>query len=382
MRHGTGVAVWLALAACSQGGSSALDSTERTASLVAAPVYAACGTPTIDGVLSPGEWDGAVTVRFAAALPELTDGPGAVVPAEVQAMSDDRNLYVSFRLGMNTQQYAQSHAVELDANEDGAISAGDDALVYSWDDGGGEWSQFADVYRSDCVVDGSPCVCGPLDTEPLAGDPGTNDGGAAIAFGEDYTTVEMWHPYTGADLHDVLRVVGQSIPMRFSIRLLTVCDVDVNDWPASAHCFGDTDLPPPADGQFYRPFVLGCGAPPPEQEVVEVHIEIKPGDDLPTIQLGSEGSTSVAVLASEDFDAANIDATSVWFAGAAVERDAEGTPRASLEDVDGDGRDDFVAHFVTADLELGVGAMEATLAGRTLDGRRFHGTDVVRVIAP
>ena len=51
-------------------------------------------------------------------LAQLT-GPGAVVPAEVRALSDDQNLYVSFWLGKNTRQYAQSHVVEMDANEDG-----------------------------------------------------------------------------------------------------------------------------------------------------------------------------------------------------------------------------------------------------------------------
>jgi hypothetical protein len=382
MRRVMGMAALLAAAACSQGGSSGYTVTERSASLLAAPVYAGCGTPVIDGVLSPGEWEGAVTLRFAAALPELTDGPGAVVPAEVRALSDDRNLYVSFWLGKNTQQYAQSHVVEIDANGDGAISAGDDALVYSWDAGGGPWSLFADDYRTGCVADGMEAICGPQDTEPLSGDPGTSDGGAVIGFGDDSTTVEMWHPYTGADPHDVLRVAGQSIPMQFFIRLLTVCDLDVNDWPAAAHCFGDTTFPPPAEGTLYRPFVLGCEVPPPEQEVVEVHIEIKPGDLLPTIRIGSEGSTAVAVLGSAAFDAAGVDAATVWFAGAPVERGAGGTPRASLEDVDGDGVDDLVAHFVTAQLELQVGYMEATLAGRTVDGKRFHGTDVVRVIDP
>jgi hypothetical protein len=384
MRHVLGTAVLLSLLACSGGGSRDVTSTnERAASMEAAPVYAACGTPIIDGVLSPGEWDDAVTVRFAAALPELTNGPGAVVPAEVRAMSDDENLYVSFRVLANTQQFAQSHTVELDADDDGTLSAGDDALVYSWDGGGGGSSVFADDYRVDCVVDGHPAVCGPKDTEPLSGDPGTSDGGASIGFGEDRTTVEMWHPYTGADPHDVLRVAGQSIAILLSIRLVTVCDVDVNEWPAAAHCFGDTYFPAPASGDlFYRPFVLGCGAPPPDQEVVEVHIDVKPGDELPTVQLGSEGSTSVAVLGSEAFDVVAIDPATVWFAGAPVELTGTREPKTSLEDVNGDGRPDFVARFVTARLELAVGDAEATLAGRTRDGKRFHGTDVIRVIAP
>jgi len=376
----------LLLASLACGGSSSgarPDRTERSASLIAAPVFAACGTPSIDGILAPGEWDGAVKVRFAAALPELTDGPGAFVPAEVQAMSDDANLYVAFRLEANLARFAQSHAVAIDSNEDGQVSAGDDDLVYSWAPGGGS-PLFFDDHRWSCVVDGAPAVCGTLDEDPAdtAVPVGTTDGGAAISFTEDSTTIELWHPYAGSDPRDVRRTPGQSVPMSFAVRLLTVCDVDVNDWPAAAHCFGDTYFPPSSDSSLYRTFTLGCGGTPPEQQVVEVHIEVKPGDLLPTIQLGSEGSTPVAVLGSEAFDVARVDPGSLWFAGAAVERDAAGAPRVGTDDVDGDGRDDLVAHFATADLQLDPGSLEATLAGETVDGARFHGTDAVRVIAP
>ncbi len=378
MRRATCLVALLFSAACGEGSSpDPLDSSEAAASLVVAPVHAACGTPAVDGVLSPGEWDGAVSVRFAAALPELTDGPDAVVPAEIRALSDDTNLYVSFRLGANTSQFAQSHVVYLDGDDSASLSAGDDALLYSWDRFG--FQQFADDFYEECVIDDHPALCSYLDTEPPPeAPPGTSDGGAVIAFGDGETTVELWHPYTRKDPRDVLRAAGETLRMQFSIRLLTVCDVDVNDWPAAARCFGDTSFPP--WGSDYRPFVLGCGGAPPEQEIVEVRIEVKPGDAMPTIPVGSEGSTVVAVLGSEAFDAALVDPASVWFAGAPVERNSQGAPRASIEDVDGDGRDDFVAHFVTAALELGPETREVTLAGRTFDGRRFHGTDGVRVV--
>lgn len=130
----------------------------------------------------------------------------------------------------------------------------------------------------------------------------------------------------------------------------------------------------------YRPLILGCGGEEPEEVVVEVRIDVKPGDPLPTIHLGSGGSTAVAVIGSERFDASRIDAASVHFAGAPVERREDGTPRADPGDVNGDGRPDLVCHFSTVALHLEAGATEATLAGRTIDGRRFHGTDVVRVL--
>lgn len=350
---------------------------ERAASLVVAPVDAACGTPAVDGVLSPGEWDGAVSVRFAAVLPELTNGPDAVVPAEVRALSDGSRLYVSFRLAADTSQFAQSHSVSLDVDGDGGTSPGDDELGFSW--GRYDPYHFADTVRWACVVDQQPAICSSLDTEPVPGMPlGTSDGGAAISFGEAETTVELWHPYTGADPRDVLRAAGERIAMQFSIRLVTVCDVDVNDWPTSARCFGDTSFPP----YGFRPFVLGCGGPPPEEEIVEVRIDVKFGDPVPTIPLGSSGTTAVVVRGSDRFDAANVDPASVWFAGAPVEKREGGGLHARVEDVDGDGYDDFVAHFVTATLQLGPDAREASIAGTTADGRRFHGTDAVRVTVP
>jgi hypothetical protein len=64
-------------------------------SLVTAPVPSACGTPVVDGVLAPGEWDGAVSARFGAKIPESAGG--GEIPATLQAMSDDVNLYVAIR---------------------------------------------------------------------------------------------------------------------------------------------------------------------------------------------------------------------------------------------------------------------------------------------
>ncbi|HET9552374.1 MAG TPA: hypothetical protein VFP50_05350, partial [Anaeromyxobacteraceae bacterium] len=63
-----------------------------------------------------------------------------------------------------------------------------------------------------------------------------------------------------------------------------------------------------------------------------------------------------------------------------VALDGAGAPRTSFADVNGDGRPDLVAAFETSALQLQLGDAEASLAGRTVAGRRFHGTDAVRVI--
>jgi hypothetical protein len=350
-------------------------------SMVPASVYSGCGTPVIDGILSPGEWKDAVSVRFGAILPDSVGG--GTVPAEVMSMSDDRNLYVAYRYQADTSRLAQSHYVELDANRSGAADNGDDGWGLSW------WSYpgadatlsttlYTDFYRGPCLVNGVEMSCAPADTDPDTGfgTPGTSDGGAIIRIEGGVTTVESWHPYRSGDARDIAARPGDTIPLSFSIRLLDSC----NEYP---RCFGDTYFPTAWE---YRPFLLACGAPPKhdggddDEDVIEVRIDVKPGDPLPTISLGSGGVTTVAVHGSAAFDVAKVDAATLWFAGAPVALDAGGAPRASSSDVNGDGLPDLVASFETTSLELVVGDTEASLAGFTTAGRRFHGTDAVRVI--
>lgn len=346
--------------------------------MVPAAIYSGCGTPTIDGVISPDEWKNAVSVRFGALLPESMGG--GTVPVEIMSMSDDKNLYVAYRLEADLAAYTQSHTVELDANHSGFPDSGDDAWLVSY------WpypapagtTEFFDDYRGPCLTpDGVVQDCAPMDTDPSTGfgTPGTSDGGAAVGFGGGRTTMEMWHPYHSGDARDVAAFPGDLLPLNFSIRVIDHC----GDYP---RCFGDSYFP----GVWsYRPFLLACGAPPPkpgddDEDVIEVRIDVKPGDPLPTISLGAGGVTAVAVHGSAAFDVARVDRATLWFAGAPVALDAGGLPRAEIADVNGDGIPDLLASFETEALKLRVGDEEASLAGRTKAGRRFHGTDAVRVI--
>ncbi|MGD8501006.1 MAG: hypothetical protein PVJ86_10185, partial [Phycisphaerales bacterium] len=77
----------------------------------------------------------------------------------------------------------------------------------------------------------------------------------------------------------------------------------------------------------------------------EVEIDITPGGNPNTINLKSKGVVAVAVLTTDDFDAATIEPSSVQF--------AEAPPvRWKLDDVDGDGDDDMLFHFRTQQLNL------------------------------
>lgn len=116
---------------------------------------------------------------------------------------------------------------------------------------------------------------------------------------------------------------------------------------------------------------------------VEVDIDIKPGSDPNSINCNNENEAiTVAILTTEDFDAATVDHTTVTFEGASemhVDKQS-GEPRRHEEDVDGDGDVDLVFHFRLGDTDLACDSAEGTLTGETYDGQPIEGTDAVRMI--
>ncbi len=117
-------------------------------------------------------------------------------------------------------------------------------------------------------------------------------------------------------------------------------------------------------------------------------VDIKPGNEQNNINLNSKGVVPVAVLTTEQFDAATLDPATALFAGAEPER-------WSLEDVDGDGDDDIMFHFRTQELDLDRDSTEATLTAQlpgpmtmairstaaVSSGSIVSGSDEVRVVS-
>lgn len=134
---------------------------------------------------------------------------------------------------------------------------------------------------------------------------------------------------------------------------------------------GDNDVT--ANGRVIDP-----GAP--AVRVVPVTIDVRPGTFPNPINLGAQGAVPVAILSTATFDATTVDPITVTLAGAGVRLRGNGTPQASHQDLNADGRLDLLVQVSTQAMELTVGDVQAVLKGWTYGGLRIQGTDTVRVI--
>jgi len=114
-----------------------------------------------------------------------------------------------------------------------------------------------------------------------------------------------------------------------------------------------------------------------------VVLDIKPGGEPNSVNLGSGGVIPVAILTTGDFDATTVDPGTVCFgdAEAPAERDcSEKHGRGHIEDVDDDGDQDMVLHYETAQTGIDPGDTQACLTGETFDGTRVDGCDAIRIV--
>ncbi len=111
-------------------------------------------------------------------------------------------------------------------------------------------------------------------------------------------------------------------------------------------------------------------------------IDIKPGSDPNPINQGSNSLVPVAILSSPEFDATQVDPTSVSLAGATVAVRGKGKSMAHEEDVDGDGLLDLVVQVETTGFdEIGEDGI-VILTAETTDGIHIEGSDVVVIVPP
>jgi hypothetical protein len=118
-----------------------------------------------------------------------------------------------------------------------------------------------------------------------------------------------------------------------------------------------------------------------EPDILEVEIDIKPGSDPNSINLGSAGSIPVAILSSESFDATTVDPSTVTLEGASVRLVGKGERYLSNEeDTNSDGLVDLGVKILTDGLAIDVGESVAVLEGMTYEGRQIEGQDSINIV--
>jgi hypothetical protein len=115
-------------------------------------------------------------------------------------------------------------------------------------------------------------------------------------------------------------------------------------------------------------------------EAYRVPVDIKPGSEQNTVNLGSNGKLPVAILSNEQFDATKVDPASIRLAGAPVALRGKGVPMVSTIDVNGDGLVDLFVHIMTDALNLKAGETSAVMTATTSDGTAIYGRDSVRIV--
>ena len=116
-------------------------------------------------------------------------------------------------------------------------------------------------------------------------------------------------------------------------------------------------------------------------------IDIKPGSDPNSINLGEQGLLPVAILGTENFDVSTVSPATINIGGFSLAtRGSAKAPKLaySYEDVNGDGYMDLMAFFDVPTL-VSAGILTETTTALTLTGSTFdnvpiQGTDSVRIV--
>jgi hypothetical protein len=121
---------------------------------------------------------------------------------------------------------------------------------------------------------------------------------------------------------------------------------------------------------------------PPGQSVtnMSVWIDIKPGSAPNCFNSDGHGVIPVAIMSSVDFDAHQVDPTSVTLDGQDVRVVGKGNMQAHSEDVNGDGLDDLVVQIEDEDGTYREGDTVAALTGETFDDKSIMGTDTICIV--
>jgi hypothetical protein len=321
------------------------------------------GTATLDGILSPGEWDNAVKIDFLANVPS-SDG-GGTTPATLYIMNDGLNLYLAVKIARSSFGSATQFISDFDNNDDGIMEDGEDGFWMSATNFG---LMFVDTYLFNCLASATdPANCKKAsDTDSAQGiqPAGTNDVAVFAKNDGAVTIIELSHLLNGKDtLHDFSLKPGNKVGFHHTLRLYSITP------DRSGTTYADTKIPASGEGQITL-----------ASRVVTRIIDIKPGSRENSVNRNSEGKIPVAILSTADFNASQlVDRNSLTFGRKGDEKSLAFCNEASA-DINGDGIPDLICHFTTHLAEFQPGDTIGIVNGQTTDGARFTAQDSVRIV--
>lgn len=179
----------------------------ETPPTIAEPV-SGFGTATIDGMMSPAEWDSAASIEFEAILPPDYRYASDTAPAVLYVMNDRENVYLGVRI--NRVGFSGGGAsFAFDNDNDGITEPGEDVLQL------GHPGAFVDsVVHTAC---GSPVVVLCSEADQILGT--SRDGTGASSDNGAFTFFELSHPLNSADLNDFGLVGGDTVGFAMTLWL-------------------------------------------------------------------------------------------------------------------------------------------------------------------
>jgi hypothetical protein len=179
------------------------------------------GTATVDGILAPGEWDGAARVDLQVQVPNAN---GALVPAVLRLMNDRTNLYLALQVSAADASTA-SWTILFDEDLDGRAEPGEDTI-------GVAAAGFADQVLMQALT-------GAIQATDDVKVGGRADGSGLRRAGRTETVYEVSHPLRSGDPADCDLEEGGRIGIRASYRSCSTCTL--SHWPA-ADRYGPYDV--------------------------------------------------------------------------------------------------------------------------------------------
>jgi len=158
------------------------------------------GTATIDGMMSPGEWEAAGSIEFEAILPPDYRCASDTAPAVLYVMNDRNNIYLGVRIDQAGFSGGGA-SFTFDNDNDGITEPGDDVLQI---DHAGSFVDAA--VHTAC---GSAVVAFCSQSDQILGT--TQDGAGTSSGNGRFTFFELSHPLNSTDLNDFGLAGGDTV---------------------------------------------------------------------------------------------------------------------------------------------------------------------------